>query len=182
MFATWHHPSAYCIDINNRLFVTCGAAVHSRNRLFWNFKRTGGPGSEMAETYPISSRSESERLVKNWGFRHVFTWSDGRYFPHLVSLSMLERHCDKIPTNETTAMLITLHIHTEVWRPILSAGVLWRSHTRKTMQLYIVARSKRRHLALALEWMYQLGSFTRYGLVKKGVNMWLENRNLYMSL
>lgn len=33
----------------------------------------------MSETYPIGTRSESERLVRDWGFRHVFTWSDGRY-------------------------------------------------------------------------------------------------------
>ncbi|KAJ5692211.1 hypothetical protein N7462_001634 [Penicillium macrosclerotiorum] len=44
----------------------------------------------MSQTYPIGTRSESERLVKEWGFRHVFTWSDGRervisnayYSPH----------------------------------------------------------------------------------------------------
>lgn len=33
----------------------------------------------MTEKYPIGTRSESERLVRDWGFRHVFTWSDGRY-------------------------------------------------------------------------------------------------------
>ena len=33
----------------------------------------------MSETYTIGSRSESERLVRDWGFRHVFTWADGRY-------------------------------------------------------------------------------------------------------
>lgn len=32
----------------------------------------------MAEKYPIGSRAESERLVREWGFQHVFTWSDGR--------------------------------------------------------------------------------------------------------
>ncbi|KAA8645888.1 hypothetical protein EYZ11_002063 [Aspergillus tanneri] len=39
----------------------------------------------MAQTYPISSRSECEQLVRDWGFGHVFTWSDGRdshYPPH----------------------------------------------------------------------------------------------------
>ncbi|CEL07266.1 hypothetical protein ASPCAL10429 [Aspergillus calidoustus] len=37
----------------------------------------------MAETYPIGTRSECERLVKDWGFRHVFTWTDGSnaYYP-----------------------------------------------------------------------------------------------------
>lgn len=34
---------------------------------------------KMAEIYPVGTRSESERLVRDWGFRHVFTWSDGRY-------------------------------------------------------------------------------------------------------
>ena len=32
----------------------------------------------MVETYSIGSRNECERLVKDWGFRHVFTWADGR--------------------------------------------------------------------------------------------------------
>ncbi|KAJ5233718.1 uncharacterized protein N7469_005484 [Penicillium citrinum] len=39
----------------------------------------------MAEIYPVGTRSESERLVRDWGFRHVFTWSDGSnayYAPH----------------------------------------------------------------------------------------------------
>ncbi|KAJ6157370.1 hypothetical protein N7470_004962 [Penicillium chermesinum] len=31
----------------------------------------------MVDTYPIGTRSESENLVRDWGFRHVFTWSDG---------------------------------------------------------------------------------------------------------
>lgn len=34
---------------------------------------------------PISSRSTDESLVRSWGFRHVFTWSDGpnaHYPPH----------------------------------------------------------------------------------------------------
>lgn len=35
----------------------------------------------MTENYPIGTRAESERLVRDWGFRHVFTWSDGRYGP-----------------------------------------------------------------------------------------------------
>lgn len=29
--------------------------------------------------YPITTQEESERLVRSWGFNHVFTWSDGRY-------------------------------------------------------------------------------------------------------
>lgn len=33
----------------------------------------------MTGNYPIGTRFESERLVKDWGFRHVFTWADGRY-------------------------------------------------------------------------------------------------------
>ncbi|KAJ5538057.1 hypothetical protein N7494_007536 [Penicillium frequentans] len=39
----------------------------------------------MADKYPIGTRSESERLVREWGFQHVFTWSDGSnayYSPH----------------------------------------------------------------------------------------------------
>ncbi|KAI9045631.1 uncharacterized protein KD926_008047 [Aspergillus affinis] len=39
----------------------------------------------MAETYPIGSRSDCERMVREWGFGHVFTWSDGsnsHYTPH----------------------------------------------------------------------------------------------------
>lgn len=37
----------------------------------------------MTGKYPIGTRAESERLVRDWGFQHVYTWSDGRY----VSLS-----------------------------------------------------------------------------------------------
>lgn len=33
----------------------------------------------MTETYQIGTRPESERLVREWGFSHVFTWSDGRH-------------------------------------------------------------------------------------------------------
>ncbi|PLN82262.1 hypothetical protein BDW42DRAFT_81464 [Aspergillus taichungensis] len=39
----------------------------------------------MAETYPIGTRGECERLVRDWGFKNVFTWSDGsnaHYPPH----------------------------------------------------------------------------------------------------
>ncbi|KAL4959715.1 uncharacterized protein BDV14DRAFT_193527 [Aspergillus stella-maris] len=37
----------------------------------------------MAETYTIGSRGECECLVKDWGFKHVFTWADGSnaYYP-----------------------------------------------------------------------------------------------------
>lgn len=34
---------------------------------------------KMAETYPIGTRGECERLVRQWGFQQVFTWSDGRF-------------------------------------------------------------------------------------------------------
>jgi hypothetical protein len=33
----------------------------------------------MSEKYPIGTPKESEHLVSEWGFKHVFTWSDGRY-------------------------------------------------------------------------------------------------------
>lgn len=33
----------------------------------------------MTEKYPTGTRAESERLVREWGFRHIFTWTDGRY-------------------------------------------------------------------------------------------------------
>ncbi|EPS26693.1 hypothetical protein POX_g09005 [Penicillium oxalicum] len=39
----------------------------------------------MSDKYPIGTRAECERLVKDWGFQHVFTWSDGSngyYSPH----------------------------------------------------------------------------------------------------
>ncbi|KAJ5357853.1 hypothetical protein N7541_005011 [Penicillium brevicompactum] len=39
----------------------------------------------MSEKYPIGTRSESERLVRQWGFKHIFTWTDGSnsyYSPH----------------------------------------------------------------------------------------------------
>ncbi|CAL5866108.1 uncharacterized protein PFLUO_LOCUS315 [Penicillium psychrofluorescens] len=39
----------------------------------------------MSDTYPIGTAAESERLVRSWGFRHVFTWEDGsnsHYSPH----------------------------------------------------------------------------------------------------
>ncbi|CAI7667618.1 hypothetical protein N7533_000585 [Penicillium manginii] len=35
----------------------------------------------MAEKYPIGNRSESERLVRDWGFKHVFT-CNAYYSPH----------------------------------------------------------------------------------------------------
>ncbi|KAJ0426116.1 hypothetical protein BJY00DRAFT_307619 [Aspergillus carlsbadensis] len=37
----------------------------------------------MPETYHIGTRSGCERLVKDWGFHHVFTWTDGSnaYYP-----------------------------------------------------------------------------------------------------
>ncbi|KAJ5624294.1 hypothetical protein N7510_000603 [Penicillium lagena] len=38
----------------------------------------------MSDTYPIGTAAESERLVRSWGFRHVFTWEDGRYFPPMA--------------------------------------------------------------------------------------------------
>lgn len=33
----------------------------------------------MTEKYPIGTRAESERLVREWGFQRVFTWADGGY-------------------------------------------------------------------------------------------------------
>jgi hypothetical protein len=33
----------------------------------------------MTEKYPTGTRTESERLVREWGFRHIFTWTDQRY-------------------------------------------------------------------------------------------------------
>lgn len=30
------------------------------------------------EKYPIGSRSECEKMVRDWGFSHVFTWTDPR--------------------------------------------------------------------------------------------------------
>lgn len=42
----------------------------------------------MIEKYQIGTPSESEQLVRSWGFKHVFTWSDGRYVrqqPHLTT-------------------------------------------------------------------------------------------------
>jgi hypothetical protein len=33
----------------------------------------------MSGKYTIGSRKESEHLVSEWGFKHIFTWSDGRY-------------------------------------------------------------------------------------------------------
>lgn len=41
--------------------------------------RTLAPSiSNMAESYQIGTRSECERLVRDWGFRSAFTWADGR--------------------------------------------------------------------------------------------------------
>ena len=34
------------------------------------------------------SRSESESLVRSWGFSHVFTWTDGPYIPLLCTLQL----------------------------------------------------------------------------------------------
>jgi hypothetical protein len=42
----------------------------------------------MKQTYPIKSRSDDERLVREWGFKHVFTWTDGRYY-QLIPLDFL---------------------------------------------------------------------------------------------
>ncbi|KAJ5510646.1 hypothetical protein PEX1_015030 [Penicillium expansum] len=39
----------------------------------------------MTQNYPTGTRVESERLVREWGFRHIFTWTDGsnaHYSPH----------------------------------------------------------------------------------------------------
>lgn len=110
--------------------------MHSRNRLFWNFERTGGPGSEMAETYPIGSRSESERLVQDWGFRHVFTWSDGRYaFPHLVSLLMLDNQCDKILTQNSNAYY-SPHSHRGLTTHLIRRGTLTISYPQDNATLH----------------------------------------------
>ncbi|KAJ5780684.1 hypothetical protein N7457_005844 [Penicillium paradoxum] len=38
------------------------------------------------EKYPIGTRAESERLVREWGFRDVFTWTDGRWGSSLITL------------------------------------------------------------------------------------------------
>ncbi|PYH41938.1 uncharacterized protein BP01DRAFT_326539 [Aspergillus saccharolyticus JOP 1030-1] len=38
-----------------------------------------------SQSYPIGSPKECERMVRDWGFSHVFTWSDGsnaHYPPH----------------------------------------------------------------------------------------------------
>jgi len=32
----------------------------------------------MTEKYEIGTRAECERMVREWGFSHVFTWTDGR--------------------------------------------------------------------------------------------------------
>lgn len=42
----------------------------------------------MTQTYPIKSRRDDERLVREWGFKHVFTWTDGRYC-RLIHLHLL---------------------------------------------------------------------------------------------
>ena len=39
----------------------------------------------MTDKYPIGTHTESERLVRKWGFQRVFTWADGPY----VSLRFL---------------------------------------------------------------------------------------------
>lgn len=68
----------------------------------------------MAEKYTIGTPSESERLVRDWGFKHVFTWSDGRYattYPiHKFPFHLLR----------TTAAHTTHHIHTAVSQPTSS--------------------------------------------------------------
>ena len=32
-----------------------------------------------SEKYEIGTRAECEKMVKQWGFSHVFTWTDSRY-------------------------------------------------------------------------------------------------------
>lgn len=53
----------------------------------------------MTEKYPIATRAESERLVREWGFQRVFTWTDGAY----VSLQFLI---------DMGSLLIILETHT----------------------------------------------------------------------
>ncbi|KAJ5816692.1 hypothetical protein N7447_008925 [Penicillium robsamsonii] len=37
----------------------------------------------MTEKYPIGTRTECEHLVREWGFRHIFTWTDGSKVIHV---------------------------------------------------------------------------------------------------
>jgi hypothetical protein len=57
----------------------------------------------MTENYPIGTRAESERLVRDWGFQHVYTWSDGRFVslpgPSTSLLTILEM--------DTTRLIVT---------------------------------------------------------------------------
>ncbi|KAG2413858.1 hypothetical protein HFD88_003047 [Aspergillus terreus] len=78
----------------------------------------------MAETYPIGTRSECERLVKDWGFRHVFTWADGSnayYPPHRhagVTTHLIRQGSLTITYPEDNA---TLH-HGEVKKETFGVG------------------------------------------------------------
>ncbi|CAG7971791.1 unnamed protein product [Penicillium olsonii] len=46
----------------------------------------------MSEKYPIGTRSESEELVRQWGFQHIFTWTDGGYVNSMDLLQSQTKH------------------------------------------------------------------------------------------
>ena len=66
----WHHrrrPSTDNIDTVLKPYMARKKHLHGSEYYI----------ATMAESYPIGTRAESERLVRDWGFDHVFTWSDG---------------------------------------------------------------------------------------------------------
>lgn len=48
------------------------------------------------EKYEIGSRAGCEKMVKEWGFSHVFTWTDPRYL-HSPTSKFVHVICDEQP-------------------------------------------------------------------------------------
>ncbi|CAG8322845.1 unnamed protein product [Penicillium salamii] len=76
----------------------------------------------MSERYPIGTRSESEDLVRKWGFQHIFTWTDGgnaHYSPHThtgLTTHLIRRGSLTITYPEDNAKLHSGQVKKETFR------------------------------------------------------------------
>lgn len=94
----------------------------------------------MAQTYPIKSRSDDERLVREWGFKHVFTWTDGRYY-HLLPLHFLLRFGMSMPSESFTDSLSSNayyppHSHRGLTTHLIRRGSLTITYPDDNSKLY----------------------------------------------
>lgn len=153
----------------------------------------------MTEKYPTGTRAESERLVREWGFRHIFTWTDGRYVQGCFFFlffwgEMIHPNCgirdfespianrsfiaERIypcwPCPSATPIIPRTRI--AAGQHTLSAVDLWQSRTLMIMWNCITGKLKRRRFALERGLMFLREKFMRFGLGMKGVSMWLESR------